>query len=353
MQAITCACDCSGHPAAACPAGTLRSIGHRAQTAAAHAPADVIALDLGGTKLLGAVVDERLELRHELRRSVRGLTRRDALAATAEMAEALARLAPEAVAAGLAVPYPLDPHDPVLAAADEPRIDLRRLLRDATGLPSVVDNDARAALFAEVVAGEAGAVECAIGLTVGTDIGGAVAVDGRVRAGASGFAGSFHQLLVAADEGAPVQWGEWVSGSRLGADGLAAAAAGAGPLADAHRRGEEITGELVTRLALEGDAASRALLADAARRLARGLALVVLCLDPDVVVVAGGVSRAGRLLTDELQSELRRTLPLPVDTPIRIARFGERAGLVGAALLAARAGRSAALTGHARGERLS
>jgi glucokinase len=308
----------------------------------------VIGVDLGGTKLLAGVVDAELRVGHRARRAAHAADR-DGLLATIEDAvrEALAEAGGEVSAVGLGVPALLDrERRSVMFSTHLPLegVDVAGEMGARLGLPVAVDNDTDCALLAEWRHGAAAGASVAVMITLGTGIGGAVLVEGRPLRGAFGAAGELGHWPVEMD--GPLCQGKCpnrgclealASGSALVRE--ATRVAGERPdsaLAAEIFGGEALTGPSVTRLAFEGDAAAREVIALIGRRLGAGLSGIVNVFDPDVVVVGGGVVAAGELLLAPARAEyLSRVLPLGRERArIVAARFGEEAGLVGAAVLA-------------------
>jgi glucokinase len=207
---------------------------------------------------------------------------------------------------------------------------VRDRLAERIGVPVVLNNDANCAAHAELVAGALRGVSSALLVTVGTGIGGAVVVDGRVVRGANGMAGEFGHVRVVPD-GLPCEcglrgcWEQYCSGRAL--ERAVRTALGS------HRDGPE-----VERLARDGDPVARQAFASVGAWLGVGIAGLVSAFDPERVVVGGGVSAVGdllleparRALLDSLQATSHRELP-----SLAATRFGPEAGAVGAALRAA------------------
>ena len=222
-------------------------------------------------------------------------------------------------------------------------LSLRRLLYEATGLPTVVDNDANAAAWAEARFGAGVGSDHMVLLTVGTGIGGGLVLGGQVYRGSSGFGVEVGHMIVDPDGpacpcGQRGCWERFASGSGLGR--LAREAVGGGRadrvLALAGGDPEAVRGEHVTRAVAEGDAQAVEVLGRFAWWVALGLANLANIFDPEAFVLGGGLVRAGEALLAPTASALRDLLP-PQRPEVRIlpATLGERAGAVGAACLAA------------------
>jgi glucokinase len=217
-------------------------------------------------------------------------------------------------------------------------------LRERLGVPIVVDNDATTAMWAELQLGAARGAREAVLVTLGTGIGGGYVTGGRLQRGAHGFAGEPGHMVV--DPRGPLCpcgrrgcWERFASGSGLGRLARDAAAAGrAGAVVDlAGGDPEAVRGEHVTAAALAGDRGALAILREFGWWVALGIANLVNVLDPEVVVVGGGLAEAGELLLSPVRERFAELVLAPEHRPpvrIAAAELGERAGAVGAALLA-------------------
>lgn len=194
-------------------------------------------------------------------------------------------------------------------------------LRDALGLPIALINDARAFGLAELRLGAAQGVETMIGLTLGTGVGGVVAVHGRVLQGYKGRAGELGHQTIDAD-------GPWCN---CGNRGCVEAYCRADQIAVAC--GTATVEEAVSR-ARAGDARAIAGLAETGRYLGIGLANMIVALNPDRVVLGGGVAAAGELLLAPIREEIARRVHVTAFTHIelRLAELGTYAGAIGAGI---------------------
>lgn len=230
---------------------------------------------------------------------------------------------------------------PHLAWRDEP---LRDRLRARIDLPVIVDNDANAAAWAEYRFGAGRGARVMVCITLGTGIGGALVVDGRVFRGTYGMAGEWGHMTVVPDGercacGNRGCWEQYASGNALVREANSLIASGA-PQASALARAagpEGITGPDVTAVALAGDVPAAELIADVGTWLGRGMANLAAALDPELFVVGGGVSEAGGLLLKPAIESYGRSLTGRGYRPlarIALAHFRNDAGLIGAADLA-------------------
>ena len=222
-------------------------------------------------------------------------------------------------------------------------IDVAGPVGDAFGLPTIVDNDTNLAGLAEATMGAGEGAPTVLMVTLGTGIGGALIVGGRIERG-RGFAGEIgHMKMAAAGDmcrcGGHGCWETLVSGRALDDEARRLAGVGNATL-EAIADGGLPSAAHLTLAAAAGDAAARAALHAAGGHLGSGLADLVAILDPDAIVIGGGAGAAG----EPLLSAARAALASGVEgaehrepTPVIAARFGDGAGLVGAALAAERA----------------
>lgn len=305
-------------------------------------------IDIGGTKIAGAVVDVDGTVVEEAR-VVSPATDPEALETTVAglVSDFAARHAVAAVGVGAAGYIDADRSTvlfaPNIAWRDEPLgAELSRL----TGLPVTVENDANAAAWGEFRFGAGRDYDDQLMVTVGTGVGGGVIVDGRLLRGGFGVGAEIGHLCLVPD-GRPCGCGnlgcfeQYGSGSALVRDAREALAASPGIASDLLDRGggdpAAITGPLITEAARAGDPFAVEQLRSLGDRLGHGIASLVAVLDPRVIVIGGGVSEAGDLLLDPIRSSFARNLSGRGHRPqaeIRPAELGTRAGVIGAADLA-------------------
>jgi glucokinase len=302
-----------------------------------------IGLDVGGTKVLAVLVapDGSILGEHE-RASVDDLE--PLLQTCRSMVEEFD--APGApVGLGIAGLADLDgwlryaPNIPGLRNAP-----LRDELRRVTGRPVAVDNDANVAALGEVAHGAARGVDHALVVTLGTGIGGGIVIGGRVYRGAHGFAAEIGHFQVERDGplcacGERGHWEAIASGTALGRMARELVMSGRGRAILEIARGETgaITGEHVAAAALGGDTESHRLLEQYADNVAIGLAALTNILDPERIVVSGGLVALGPLLFDPLSAAFAARVEgseYRPGVPIVAATLGVRAGAIGAAVLA-------------------
>jgi len=226
------------------------------------------------------------------------------------------------------------------------------MIADHTGLPTAITNDGNCAALAEHATGAATGVENMVAITLGTGIGGGLVIDGALRLGAQGFAAEPGHMVIHPD-GPPCPcgragcWERFASGTGLGRLGRDAAVAGRLPAAIALAGdAEAVRGEHVTRAALDGDPEALMVIEDFARWLALGLANVANLLDPEMIVLGGGVISSAELFLPATRVWFERfVMAADLRAPILIepASLGERAGAIGAGLLGEELGPSGLL----------
>jgi glucokinase len=228
-------------------------------------------------------------------------------------------------------------------------VPLREVLSERCGLPVYVDNDATCAALAEAFDDGRLACEHLVLISVGTGVGGGLVLNGKVYRGAIGMAAEIGHTIVGLDltHGAPEAGGEFpepgsleVLASGRALDQLALGAARDDPnsfLGKRLTRDGGVTGHDVVDGARADDAASLRCLRILGERLGIGIANAVNTFDPLEVVIGGGVSAAGELLLEPARhSALQHIVPgAGSSTTMRLARHGPRAGVLGAALIAA------------------
>jgi glucokinase len=290
-----------------------------------------IGVDVGGTKVSVAVLEGTKLTEPTLRPTV--LDSSDGL--VDQLAELIESAGP-ADAVGIGVPSVVDfatgtaRHSVNVPLQDIP---LRRILTERTKLPVFVDNDATVAALAEAHDDDLNQVAQSLVLfTIGTGVGGGIVIGGRIYRGATGGAAELgHQLIGAQlDGGAPPHSDEAPQPGSL--ERLAA-----GRALDALGRERGFPdGPAVVTAARAGDASALEAVHILGERLGVGIANAINVFDPEQVVIGGGVSAAGELLLEPARAVARRfVLPgVGTRTEIRLARYGPRAGVRGAALLA-------------------
>jgi glucokinase len=307
-----------------------------------------IGVDLGGTKLLAGAVGPDLSVHHRALRPALGLDQaglvESCVQAVQEAAEAVGG---DVSGVGFGIPCLIDQRTgTAVMAVNLPLQDIpfRDVMVERLGLPVSVDNDANCAAFAEARAGAGQGASELVMLTLGTGIGGGLVLGGELYRGALGAAAELGHMVIDLD-GPPCQGycpnrgclESLASGSALVREAsLAVAGRPDTPLGQALEGGQPLTGPLITELAHDGDPVARDVIALIGRRLGVGIANFVNVLNPEVVVIGGGVIAAGEMLLAPAREEMLRRALSPSREFVRVeaAAFGAESGMIGAALLA-------------------
>jgi glucokinase len=305
-----------------------------------------IGIDLGGTKCHGVVLNGDGEIVAEHRAPTKP-GNDGVVQVLVDVASALCEKVPEVAGVGAGVPGLVDGQGILRVAPNVPGVrdlDVKGELERRLGLPVVVDNDVTAACWAERELGAArGATDCLL-VALGTGIGGGIVAGGRLVRGAHGYAGEFGHMIV--DPSGPVCvcgqrgcWERYASGSGLGWLAREAAARGDADAVVALAGGviDSIRGEHVTAAAAGGDAGAQLIMSTFARWIGLGLANLANAFDPTIVVLGGGLIESGDVLMGPVRAALDElSLAASARPQLQVvpAALGERAGSIGAALLA-------------------
>ncbi|SHK86238.1 glucokinase [Pseudonocardia thermophila] len=306
-----------------------------------------IGVDVGGTSVRAGVVDADGTVLDTVRTSTPGsdAALEDAIAG---LVETLARRH-RVTAVGLALAGFITPDlrgvrfAPHLSWRDAPVADR---ISARIKLPVVVEHDANAAALGERYFGAAAGASNTVFIALGTGIGSALLLDGSLYRGAFGVAPELGHLRVVPD-GRPCPcgksgcWERYCSGTALATTAVELLAHDPGRSPELRRLVAEdpgsVTGRRVAAAALRGDPVAVEAMADLARWLGEGLALVADVFDPELVVIGGGVSGSAPLFLDEAREHYAATVTGAGNRPlarIRTAQLGEAAAVVGAAQLA-------------------
>lgn len=313
-----------------------------------------IGVDVGGTKTLAVLVElpadrgRPVVLGREMMPSLAASDRALEMITTS-VATLVQRSATEPAAIGVGLAGFVDRRGIVRTAPNTPGlvgVDVAAELGRRFDVPAVIDNDANCvAVSAHRLLPDG--VESLVAVTLGTGIGGGIVLDGRLLRGANGFAGEPGHMVV--DPDGPLcacgQRGCWetvASGTGLGRMAREAVAAGTAPAVLAAAGGDvaAVRGEHVTDLLDSRDPGAVEIFTVYAGYVALGVANLILLLDPDVVVLGGGVSAHADLLEELVGSELSRRFPTSVrerDVRVVVGPGGPESGALGAAILAAHA----------------
>lgn len=311
-----------------------------------------VGIDIGGTKIAGALVDASGVIVRELRVP-------SPIQDSSQMIEAISSVIDQLTADGpvvgvgvaaagfLSVDREIMYHAPNIASwRNEP---LKSRIESKISYPVLLENDANAAGWAEFRFGSGKDVQSMIMLTIGTGVGGAIISDGRLLKGGFGIGGELGHV-VCVPEGRLCGCGlkgcleTYASGSALL---LAARTLASSNLPEGQRLKElaavegELSGEMVYQAIMENDPGANELIAQLGSHLGTAIgSLFVPVLDPELAVIGGGVSALGDKLMDPIRASFEKSLPAKGYRPelkVVKATFLNQAGLIGAADLARQA----------------
>ncbi len=311
-----------------------------------------IGIDIGGTKTLGVAVNENGDLLEErLLPTPQGAA--ELIGTTSsmyfELSERVAQSSPErfevlGLGIGIAGLVDIDGklrRAPNLVEVDG--LDIGPILKSKLGVPVYVDNDVNCAARAELSDGVAASANNSLLVTLGTGIGGALIVDGRIHRGAFGMAGEPGHMIV--DPRGLIcacgKQGCWEAyASAAGLKNLAIDRAKNGRLQQINDKVQgdlnKIASEDITQAARRGDIQSVELIDDFAYWIALGLTNCAALLDPELIIIGGGLVAEWDLLGDRIRHSFDELLLASTQRnriPIKPAENGKAAGAIGATLL--------------------
>jgi len=293
-----------------------------------------LGLDLGGTKTEALALDDQGNVLQRRRVSSPQHDYEATLACIVDLVRGTEAQVGTLASIGIATPGAISPATGLLRNSNSTWLNGRPLLDDLVerlGRPVHIENDANCFALSEAVDGAGAGRRVVFGVILGTGVGAGIAVDGTVLTGPNRIAGEWgHNPLPWADEaerpGPPCYCGQrgcietFLSGPGLSRDHRSAT-------------GEARSAEEIAAAAAAGDASSRATLERYAHRLARALAHVINLLDPDAIVLGGGLSNVPIWYERVPQLWWRWVFADRVDTVLLPNRHGDSSGVRGAAWL--------------------
>ena len=309
-----------------------------------------VGVDVGGTKIAAGLVDEQGQL---VARDRTESPATDPVAIVRTIGELVRSLvgSNEVEAVGVCAAGFVDKERamvvfaPNLAWRDEP---LRDHLQAELDLPVVVENDANAAAWGEFTFGAGEDVEDLLMLTIGTGVGGGVVIDGELTRGGFGMGGEVGHIQMVPNGvkcgcgnlGCLESYGSGSALLRVTRElAVEDPTAAARVLELASDDVDRIEGPMVTEAARAGDQFAIERLAELGDWIGQGVATLTAVLDPNVVVIGGGVSEAGQLLLDPIRSSFESHVTVRNHRPLlelRQAQLGNAGGTIGVADLARR-----------------
>lgn len=313
----------------------------------------IIGVDLGGTKISAGAVSldgsrtvgvRSIPTQSEL--GAEGIVDRIVGVIEGVILDAIAEtgaVRKDIIGIGVGAPGPLDREEGIVVVAPNlgwRDFPLRDRITTRLALPVVLDNDANCATVGEWWLGAARGGRNVVGITIGTGIGGGLIIEGQLYHGASDVAGEIGHTTIDVN-GRHCKCGNYgcleayASGPAIATRAREAlvredTASLLPSMVDGQL--DRITAETVYDAAKRGDGLANEIVRDTARYLGAGIATLLNVINPDVVVVAGGVTHAGEALFGPLRAEVRRRAFKPAVAACRIvpAELPGTAGVVGA-----------------------
>jgi len=296
----------------------------------------IAGIDLGGTNLKIALLDLKFRIRHKEVLNTQSFTKKEVLITA--VVDSVHKILKDnklnkssILGIGLGLPGPVDYKEgiahffPNIPGWKE--VKLRTILERKLKLSVFVDNDAKVMALAEYKLGAAKGTTNAICITLGTGVGGGIIINGELYRGLSNAAGEIGHM--------PIN----ENGPKCNCGGYACLESYIGNnrvLAEARKVfGSTITLEKLSYLAGKGDRKAKAVWLKFAERLSVALVGVVNLLNPDCIVIGGGVAGAGKILFDNLKKIIASRAMSVQAAHVKIfkAKLGNNSGLIGAAIL--------------------
>ena len=299
----------------------------------------IIGLDVGGTNIKAALVFGRRVKRRVKIASGAQFGIEDSIP---QIKRAIAPLRKEAVAIGIGIAGIIDSENGVVKFSPNLKgwenVPLGKIVRREYGMRVRVLNDVNAICLGEWKYGSAKGFNNVFLFTLGTGVGGAAICDGRLLFGAHGFAGEFGHTTI--DPNGP----ECMCGQRghleryAGAKYIVARALQKMKKQKSSlARHDALTPEIIATAAKKGDRVASEVFAEVAYYIGIGVANILALFDPDLVIISGGIARAGRVLFDPVRKHVRQLVLGAKHRRYKIlpAKLGDDAGVLGAAFFAA------------------
>lgn len=314
----------------------------------------IVGIDLGGTKIASALLDTDLSIVKS--DTVRTDTNAGPEKVVDQMADAVQRLIGDMgkealLGVGVASAGLIEPgtgkvlYSPNLNWRNVP---LREMLRDRLGVEVYVDNDVNMAALGELHFGAGQGARHMVCVFVGTGIGSGIVIDGHLYEGANGFAGEVGHTTIAWDgppcpSGNPGCWESYASGTAMARRAREALERGESSILRDLVGGDvqQVRVETIAEADLKGDPLAKRILEETGEYLGAGLANIVNTLNPELIVMGGGVLRGVPQLFDLAEQSMRRRALTDAAAVVRMvkARFGREAGVIGAGVLVKLAGK--------------
>lgn len=310
----------------------------------------IIGVDLGGTQMRAARFDCQLNMLDRVAEPTRAHQGPDIV--VPRLLDVIASVMPDDIQSvagvGVSVPGPINPHaGTIVAPPNLPgwnNVPVRKLVQERFGCPVYLGNDANVAALAEAARGAAHGYKYVIYLTVSTGIGSGLIDDGHLVVGSDGLAGEAGHMIMIVD-GDVLDLENAASGTAIAREAVKRLSAGAESSIRDRVNGnlQNVTSKIVGQAAQEGDALAVELIEQAGYRVGLGIVSLMHILNPQIVVVGGGVTNVGDLLFKPMRRAVEDHALDPSyheSVPIVPASLGDNVALIGAAALVSTRGGS-------------
>jgi len=308
----------------------------------------ILGIDIGGTKNAAALVDDKGDVVKEIREPA-GCKDFDAfLAPLNKIINGFIQYSAEKgyviSGIGLAIAGLIDfKKQIVLFSPNLPlqEVLIGNILEEIFNIPMFIDNDANCAAWAEKLIGAGRDKENLLCVTIGTGIGGGIITDGKLYRGAIGCAGEIGHMVI--DTRGPLCgcgragcFEALASAHALVRKAVREAPSNSLIVQMVNGARSKISGEIINEAAHQGDVFAQALFAEVGRIIGGGVASLINILNPEIVLIGGGLAGASEFFLPAVKEEIASQITVArlCDTEVALAQLGQRAGLIGAALLA-------------------
>jgi glucokinase len=304
-----------------------------------------IGIDIGGTKVLGGVVDASGKIIESARRVTPAAGGKELIATIVELIKEL-NSKHEIAGIGICVAALISADQGTIVGAPNianlSELNFVAEIKKVFDLPVIAENDANAAMWAEYKFGSAKGFNPVMFFIIGTGMGGGLVIDGKLFRGANGIGAEFGHMIVQPKGilcgcGAHGCIEQYASGSalmRYAKDAITADPIAGKALLDAAGEMNNLTGEILTEAAKNGDQLAISAFNKQADWLGSACASYTLLLDPQAIVVGGGVVQAGELFLAPVRAAMEKYMPFAgthLLPKVIAAKFGNDAGVIGAA----------------------
>jgi len=304
-----------------------------------------IGIDIGGTKVLGGVVDASGKIIESARRVTPAAGGKELIATIVELIKELS-VKHEIAGIGICVAALISADQGTIVGAPNianlSELNFVAEIKKVFDLPVIAENDANAAMWAEYKFGSAKGFNPVMFFIIGTGMGGGLVIDGKLFRGANGIGAEFGHMIVQPKGilcgcGAHGCIEQYASGSalmRYAKDAITADPIAGKALLDAAGGINNLTGEILTEAAKNGDQLAISAFNKQADWLGSACASYTLLLDPQAIVVGGGVVQAGELFLAPVRAAMEKYMPFAgthLLPKVIAAKFGNDAGVIGAA----------------------